>query len=199
MSDKEIKPVLISRYSSRRLYNTEASEYVTLDEVAELIRNGREVVVVDKKSGEDITRQILLQIITEHEARGENVLPRNILNDIIRSYSEQTQSFVPEFLSQSFDAFKMQQEELLGTLQNQFGAAFPNFDPMENLQNFRKTQEDMLTAMMTPWTGTSRQPSEPVKPDPSPNADPAPGTERDETIAQMKEQIEQMQKMLKDL
>ena len=106
---------------------------------------------------------------------------------------------MPEFLSQSFDAFKAQQEELLGTLQNQFGAAFPNFDPMENLQHFRKTQEDMLTAMMTPWTGTSRQPPESVKPDPSPNADPEPSADRDEAIAQMKEQIEQMQKMLKDL
>ena len=69
------KPLLIKRYASRRLYNTETSDYVTLEDIAEFIRDGREVQIIDLKSGDDLTRQYLLQIIAEHEGRGENVLP----------------------------------------------------------------------------------------------------------------------------
>ena len=79
-------PLLIKRYASRRLYNTETSDYVTLEDIAGFIRGGREVQIVDLKSGDDLTRQYLLQIIAEHESRGENVLPLNVLNDLVRSY-----------------------------------------------------------------------------------------------------------------
>ena len=70
-------PLLIKRYASRRLYNTETSDYVTLDDIAAFIRDGREVQIVDLKTGDDLTRQYLLQIIAEHESRGENMLPVN--------------------------------------------------------------------------------------------------------------------------
>ena len=74
-------PLLIKRYASRRLYNTETSDYVTLEDIAGFVRNGRDVQIVDLKSGDDLTRQYLLQIIAEHESRGESVLPINVLND----------------------------------------------------------------------------------------------------------------------
>ena len=85
MADKE-NTLLIKRYASRRLYNTETSDYVTLEDIAGFIREGREVQIVDLKSGDDLTRQYLLQIIAEHESRGESVLPVDVLNDLVRSY-----------------------------------------------------------------------------------------------------------------
>src|SRR6056297_3508778 len=93
------KPLLIKRYASRRLYNTETSDYVTLEDIAGFIREGREVQIVDLKSGDDLTRQYLLQIIAEHESRGESVLPINVLNDLVRSYTTQATSVVPDFLA----------------------------------------------------------------------------------------------------
>ena len=97
------KPLLIKRYASRRLYNTETSDYVTLEDIAGFIREGREVQIVDLKSGDDLTRQYLLQIIAEHESRGENVLPVNILTDLVRTYTNQAGSVVPQFLQTYFD------------------------------------------------------------------------------------------------
>ncbi|MGA1761415.1 MAG: polyhydroxyalkanoate synthesis repressor PhaR, partial [Paracoccaceae bacterium] len=80
---KSENPLLIKRYASRRLYNTETSDYVTLEDIAGFIREGRDVQIIDLKSGDDLTRQYLLQIIAEHESRGENVLPINVLNDLV--------------------------------------------------------------------------------------------------------------------
>src|SRR6056297_910678 len=106
-------PLLIKRYASRRLYNTETSDYVTLEDIAGFIREGREVQIVDLKSGDDLTRQYLLQIIAEHESRGENVLPINVLNDLVRSYTSQATSVVPEFLQASFEILRDGQSKMV--------------------------------------------------------------------------------------
>ena len=92
---KDNDTLLIKRYASRRLYNTETSDYVTLEDIAGFIREGREVQIIDLKTGDDLTRQFLLQIIAEHESRGENVLPVDVLTDLVRSYTSQAQSVVP--------------------------------------------------------------------------------------------------------
>ena len=89
-------PLLIKRYASRRLYNTETSDYVTLDDIAGFIRDGREVQIIDLKTGDDLTRQYLLQIIAEHESKGENVLPVDVLNDLVRSYMGGGSGVVPQ-------------------------------------------------------------------------------------------------------
>lgn len=107
------KPLLIKRYASRRLYNTETSDYVTLEDIARLIREGREVQIVDLKSGDDLTRQYLLQIIAEHESRGENVLPLDVLTDLVRSYTTQAQSVVPQFLAMSFEMLREGQSKMV--------------------------------------------------------------------------------------
>ena len=83
---EDAKPLLIKRYASRRLYNTETSDYVTLEDIAAFIRDGREVQIVDLKSGDDLTRQYLLQIIAEHESRGESVLPVDVLTELGASH-----------------------------------------------------------------------------------------------------------------
>jgi len=108
-----VKPLLIKRYASRRLYNTETSDYVTLDDISGFIRDGREVQIVDLKSGDDLTRQYLLQIIAEHESRGESVLPVDVLNDLVRSYMSPGASVVPQFLKASFDMLRDGQSRVL--------------------------------------------------------------------------------------
>lgn len=147
MSDSNT-PLLIKRYASRRLYNTETSDYVTLDDIAAFIRKGREVQIVDLKTGDDLTRQYLLQIITEHESKGENVLPVNVLTDLVRSYTDTAQSFVPDFLAQSFDMIKQQQADLVENLQK----TIP--DPMAafgGLEGWQKKQQEFMRAMMGNW------------------------------------------------
>lgn len=106
-------PLLIKRYASRRLYNTETSDYVTLEDIAGFIREGREVQIVDLKSGDDLTRQYLLQIIAEHESTSDSVLPVNMLTDLVRSYTTQAGSVVPQVLAMSFDMLREGQSKMM--------------------------------------------------------------------------------------
>ena len=158
------EPLLIKRYASRRLYNTETSDYITLDEIARVIREGREVRIVDLRSGDDLTRQYLLQIIAEHESRGENVLPVDLLTDLVRSYTAQAQSVVPQFLEASFEMLRNGQSQMLeqlSALQHPM-ASMPGFSEMQ------RHQQMFLRAMMGGWTGSSGP-----APDDSDDAEPA--------------------------
>jgi polyhydroxyalkanoate synthesis repressor PhaR len=159
MADKE-KPLLIKRYASRRLYNTETSDYVTLEDIAGFIRTGRDVKIVDLKSGDDLTRQYLLQIIAEHESRGESVLPVDVLNDLVRSYMSPTASIVPQFLQASFEMLRSGQSQMMDqmTAMNPM-AKMPGFELMQ------KQQEAFLNAMTGGlatggWSGPSHDDSE---------------------------------------
>ena len=107
------KTLMIKRYASRRLYNTETSDYVTLEDIARFIHDGRDVQILDLKSGDDLTRQYLLQIIAEHESRGDSVLPIDILTDLVRSYTTQATSIVPQFLEMSFQMLREGREKLI--------------------------------------------------------------------------------------
>jgi polyhydroxyalkanoate synthesis repressor PhaR len=140
-------PLLIKRYASRRLYNTETSDYVTLEDIAGFIRAGREVQIIDLKSGDDLTRQYLLQIIAEHESRGENVLPLDVLTDLVRSYTTQAQSVVPQFLAMSFEMLRDGQAKMMENFTKPM-VGVPGFDAM------RAQQEAFLKAMtggMAKW------------------------------------------------
>lgn len=152
-------PLLIKRYASRRLYNTETSDYVTMDDIAEFIRAGRDVQIVDLKTGADLTRQYLLQIITEHESKGDSVLPVSVLTDLVRSYTDQAQSFVPDFLSQSFDMIKQQQADLMDKFQTTMPDPMAAFGGMEGWQ---KKQQEFMSAMMGNW---GRKPVEEEQPE----------------------------------
>ena len=102
--------VTIKKYANRRLYDTESSTYITLDRLAQMVREGREFQVVDAKSGEDITRQVLTQIIVDEEARGgETMLPINFLKQLIGLYGNSMQNFVPQYLEAAMDAFQRNQ------------------------------------------------------------------------------------------
>ena len=136
------KPLLIKRYASRRLCNTETSDYVTLEDIAGFIRDGREVKIVDLKSGDDLTRQYLLQIIAEHESRGENVLPVTVLNDLVRSYMVPGGGMMPQFLQTSFDMLRESQSKMLDNMSAMNPMAkIPGFEAM------KAQQEAFLKAM----------------------------------------------------
>ena len=125
------KPLLIKRYASRRLYNTETSDYVTLEDIALFIRQGRDVQIVDLKSGDDLTRQYLLQIIAEHESRGENVLPTDVLTSLVRSYTTQAATVVPQFLAASFEMLREGQSKMMDQMTKANPMAkLPGFEAM---------------------------------------------------------------------
>jgi len=181
------KPLLIKRYASRRLYNTETSDYVTLEDIAGFIRAGREVQIVDLKSGDDLTRQYLLQIVAEHESKGESVLPVDVLTDLVRSYTSGVQSIVPQFLAASFEMLRDSQTKMMQNL-----SAFPN--PMAAMPGFdalRKQQEAFLKTVMggMPGWGGSGPAREDEAPPPASSDD----------IAEIKRQLAELQKKLSKL
>jgi polyhydroxyalkanoate synthesis repressor PhaR len=182
------KPLLIKRYASRRLYNTETSDYVTLEDIAGFIREGREVQIVDLKSGDDLTRQYLLQIVAEHESKGESVLPVDVLTDLVRSYATGMQSVVPQFLATSFEMLRDSQAKMMQNL-----TAFPH--PMAAVPGFdalRKQQEAFLKTMlggMPGWGGSG-----PTRDEDAPAPAPAP-----DDIAEIKQQLAELQKKLSKL
>ena len=110
--------VTIKKYANRRLYDTESSTYITLDRLAAMVREGREFEVVDAKTGEDLTRQVLTQIIVEEEARGSTMLPVNFLRQLIGLYGNQMQGMVPQYLEAAMDAFQKNQS----AMRDAFGA-----------------------------------------------------------------------------
>ena len=105
------EPIIIKKYANRRLYDTSTSSYVTLDHLSELVREGRDFEVRDAKTGEDLTRQVLTQIIFEQETKGEGALPLNFLRQLIGFYGDSLQSVVPGYLQMSMNSFAQQQEE----------------------------------------------------------------------------------------
>ena len=145
-------PLLIKRYASRRLYNTETSDYVTLEDIAGFIRAGRDVKIVDLKSGDDLTRQYLLQIIAEHESRGESVLPIAVLTDLVRGYTTQAGSVVPDFLAMSFEMLKQGQSKMMDNM-----AAMNPMAKMPGFEAMRAQQQAFMKAMTggmgAQWSG----------------------------------------------
>jgi len=146
-------PLLIKRYASRRLYNTETSDYVTLEDIAGFIRAGREVQIVDLKSGDDLTRQYLLQIIAEHEGKGESVLPINVLTDLVRSYTTEVQSVVPQFLAMSFDMLRDGQSKMIENLANPM-TKMPGFEAMQAQQ--KAFMKAMTGGLSGGWSGAAK-------------------------------------------
>jgi len=148
MAEQETK-LLIKRYASRRLYNTETSDYVTLDDISGFIRDGREVQIIDLKTGDDLTRQYLLQIIADHESQGESVLPINVLTDLVRSYQAGVQSVVPQFLQMSFEMLRDGQSKLMENFTNPM-SAMPGYEAM------RAQQAAFMKAMTGgTWAGST--------------------------------------------
>lgn len=182
--DKE--PVTIKKYANRRLYNTGTSTYVTLEDLASMVKAGEDFVVYDAKTGEDITRSVLAQIIFEQENKeGQSLLPITFLRQLIRFYGDSMQMLVPRFLEQSMQALTQEQGKFREHMAQAFGGV--GFGPLEeqvrrNMEMFEKT-----FAMFAPF---ARGQSKPASEKPSGNSN-----EMDE----LKRQLDEMQKRLDKL
>ena len=117
---KSAEKVTIKKYANRRLYDTESSSYITLDRLAAMIREGRDFEVVDAKTGEDITHQVLTQIIVDEESRGSTMLPVNFLRQLISLYGDSMQAMVPGYLEASMDSFRRNQEQFKSAVEGAF-------------------------------------------------------------------------------
>ncbi|MEM9968852.1 MAG: polyhydroxyalkanoate synthesis repressor PhaR [Pseudomonadota bacterium] len=189
MADDQ-KPLLIKRYASRRLYNTETSDYVTLEDISGFIRDGREVQIVDLKSGDDLTRQYLLQIIAEHESRGESVLPVEVLNDLVRSYMSGDVSVVPQFLKASFQMLREGQTKMMENM-----TSMSPIGKMPGMEAIQAQQEAFIKAMTGGWgsmlrtTGTSSTPEKEVDEE----------AQQSEELDDIKQQLSELQSKLSKL
>jgi polyhydroxyalkanoate synthesis repressor PhaR len=125
-------PVVVKKYANRRLYNTEASSYVTLEDLAGMVRAGRDFVVYDAKSGEDITRSVLTQIIVEEEAKGRSLLPESFLRQLIGFYGNGMQALLPTYLENAMAGFARQQEQVRRSMETlmPFPTAFGSLEEL---------------------------------------------------------------------
>ena len=195
MTDK----IIITKYSSRRLYNTQTSEYVTLDQIAEFIRDGKEVQIIDKETNEDVTNQYLLQIISDYEIKKGASIPKDILTEIIKSYSDASKNFMPEILSQTFNFMKENQEKFLKSFNSNFDVNSNNEKSTETLKNWQDFQSQMMSNIMYPWYDNSNteNSSETKKSEKAPKEDPKQENYKSD-IDLMKEQIATLQKQLNE-
>jgi polyhydroxyalkanoate synthesis repressor PhaR len=159
------EPIIIKKYANRRLYNTASSSYVTLDHLCQMVKDGVDFVVQDAKSGEDITRTVLTQIIFEEENRGENLLPIGFLRQIIRFYDDSLKALVPSYLEHSMQSFAKNQAQMRDYMEKTLGGIFPMNHVQEwSRQNARLFQQalDMFGAGGGVGVG-AREAAEPAK------------------------------------
>ncbi len=142
------EPVVIKKYANRRLYNTKASTYVTLEHLSEMVREGVDFVVLDAKTDDDITRSVLAQIIFEQESRGQNLLPVAFLRRLIRFYGDQMQGFLPPYLDMSMESFSKAQEQIRDNFSRTFGVA----TPMTAFEDLTQRNMVMFQKAMQAWT-----------------------------------------------
>jgi len=148
-------PVVVKKYANRRLYNTESSSYITLDTLAEMVRNGRDFVVYDAKTGEDITRSVLTQIIVEEESKGRALLPTGFLRQLIGFYGDSMQNLVPKYLEQAMTNFAHQQEQMRAAMQQTMGNFFPF--GMEEVGRQNMAMMERAMSLFTPFIPGEKQ------------------------------------------
>ena len=175
-SASETPPVTIKKYANRRLYNTATSSYVTLDHLCQMVKDGVDFVVYDAKTGEDITRQVLTQIIVEEEGKGQNLLPISFMRKLISFYGDNMQGFVPGYLDYSMQAFSRNQERMREYIAKTMGGMFP-FDALSNMGKQNWAMMEQAMKMFAPFSGPGQEPA--ASETPAPSAAPA-GRELDD-------------------
>ena len=182
--------IVIKKYANRRLYNTGTSTYVTLEDLAVMVKDEEDFIVIDAKSGEDITRSVLTQIIFEQEAKGQNLLPVAFLRNLIQFYGDSVQSIVPSYLEHSMDSFREQRE----SFQEQMGAGFDPSNAMDMMaEQTRKNTEIFQNAMRMFMPFASGEAGEQTPPSSSEKS-----KDSDELEA-MKAQLAEMQATIKSM
>ena len=183
---KSAEPVTIKKYANRRLYNTGTSSYVTLEDLAAMVKKGEDFVVYDAKTGEEITRSVLTQIIFEQENKeGQNLLPIAFLRQLIRFYGDSMQMLVPRYLEVSIESLTREQEKFRQQLAQTFGVgAFPSLEEQvrRNMDMFERA-----FAMFAPFARREAQAGEAA-------AEPGKPASKGGDIDDLKRQLEEMQK-----
>jgi polyhydroxyalkanoate synthesis repressor PhaR len=189
------EPVVIKKYANRRLYNTGTSTYVTLEDLAEMVKKGEDFSVQDAKTGEDITHPVLTQIIFELENKeGQNMLPIPFLRQLISFYGDQMQMIVPSFLEQSMIAFAKEQERFREQMKSAFGKSPMDMmkitTPMKAIEEQARRNIEMFQNAMRMFTPFPNAP-QPAEPEPAPKAG-----EKSEELKELKSQIAAMQRKI---
>ena len=198
-------PVVIKKYANRRLYNTATSAYVTLDHLSQMVKDKTDFVVYDAKTGDDITRSVLTQIIFEEESKGgQTLLPIPFLRQLISFYGDSLQGVVPQYLEMSMTQFARNQEQMRRYLQNAFG-----FNPFQQFESMGKQNMAMFEnamRMFNPFgagqAGPGRRPRRPgqrpaSRRHPTPGRAPAPAN--DAAIDDLKRKLDELQSQLAEL
>ncbi len=183
------EPTIIKKYANRRLYNTGSSTYVTLDDLAVMVKQGEDFIVRDAKTDEDITRSVLTQIIFEEEAKGQNLLPINFLRQLIGFYGDSMQNILPSYLEHSIASFSTQQEKLREQMSSAFGGmdVFKAGEEMakHNLAMFQQTMQ-----MFNPMSNMTGQTAD------KKTAKPKSSDEEKSDLSSLKDQLNAMQQQL---
>lgn len=198
MADKETQTentetVVIKKYANRRLYNTANSQYVTLEHLSEMVRQGVDFAVQDAKTSEDITRSVLTQIIFEQENRGQALLPVRFLRRLIRLYGDQMQGFLPAYLEASMETFTRGQEQM----RDQFTRAWTGKNPMLALEEQTRQNMQMFEQAMRLWAPFSNE--QLSADEQAAAAAPLAGEPEGDTLTELKRQMDQMQKQIEQL
>jgi polyhydroxyalkanoate synthesis repressor PhaR len=188
-------PITIKKYANRRLYNTATSSYVTLDHLCQMVKDGVDFAVFDAKTGEDITRAVLTQIIVEEESKGgQNLLPLNFLRQLIKFYGDNLQFLVPRYLEHSMESFARNQEQMRKAMQESFGGMFPfgRFEEMgkQNLALFEQAMQMFNPFRAAAGGGGERTP---------PNGTGEPARKAADSVDALREQLEELQKKIEAL
>ncbi|MGQ9365960.1 polyhydroxyalkanoate synthesis repressor PhaR [Azospirillum sp. A39] len=188
MADKEDQksaPITIKKYANRRLYNTATSSYVTLDHLCQMVKDGLDFVVYDAKTGEDITRSVLTQIIVEEESKGQNLLPISFLRQLIGFYGDNMQWMVPRYLEYSMQSFARNQEQMRDYFQNTLGGMFP-FGRLEEVGKQNLAMFERAMRMFTPF-GPQEEGAEQAA---------AARSEAEQSLEDLQKRIDDLQKQL---
>ncbi len=178
-------PITIKKYANRRLYNTATSSYVTLDNLCQMVKDGADFVVYDAKTGEDITRAVLTQIIVEEEGKGHNLLPISFLRQLIAFYGDSMQWLVPSYLENSMRSFAHNQDQMRRYMHETFGGMFP-FGQFEQMGKQNMAMIERAMKMVFPFGEGGGEPGAPA-PDPK------------QQIEQVKRQLDALQRQLDSL
>jgi polyhydroxyalkanoate synthesis repressor PhaR len=183
-------PVTIKKYANRRLYNTGTSTYVTLEDLAGMVKKGEDFVVYDAKTNEDITRSVLAQIIFEQENKeGQNLLPINFLRQLIRFYGDSMQTLVPRYLEVSLESLTREQEKFRQQMSQAFGNS--GFGALEEQARRNMEMFERAFAMFSPFSKRDEQSSDPEKPQRATSG----GQEFDDLKRQMDEMQERLNRL----
>jgi polyhydroxyalkanoate synthesis repressor PhaR len=184
--------VVIKKYANRRLYNTASSTYVTLEDLANMVKQGTEFTVYDAKTGEDITRSVLTQIIFEEENKGHNLLPIKFLRQLIQFYGDQMQALVPSYLEMSLEQLTREQQRFRDQLLNSLGVSPEPFKLMDEQVKKNMTMFEDAMKLFNPFAAQKTQRAEPA----SAAREPASSTSE---LKDIQEQLREMQRRLESL